>query len=327
MKRAWRRLAIGIAIGVAVFAGFSIYADVSELGERLAGFSWWAFALALGLALCNYLLRLWRWNLYLRDRAIEVPPRTSALVFFSGFALSITPGKVGELVKSVFLKQATGLPITRSAPIVVAERLTDLVALVLLGLIGVALYGVGARIVTGAAALVVIGLLVLAWAPLAHRAIYLLCKPRPLRKLGTRLIQVYDGVAELVRPRPLTRSTGLGALAWLAECVAFAVICAGFAGTEVSIGLATLIFAAATLAGALSFLPGGLLVTEAGMTLLLVRVAGGVDEATAVAATILTRLATLWFAVMLGVIALAMLRRALPDADRALDEAARARRA
>jgi glycosyltransferase 2 family protein len=321
VKRAWRRLAIGIATGVAVFAGFSIYADVSELGDRLAAFSWWALAAALGLAALNYGLRLWRWNLYLRDRGIEVPRRTSALVFFSGFALSITPGKVGELVKSVFLRQSTGVPITRSAPIVVAERLTDLIALVLLGLFGVALYGVGAEIVAASAALVIVGLLVLAFPPVARRVISLLCRPRPLHKLGARLLQVYEGLAELVRPRPLARATGLGAVAWLAECTAFAVICAGFAGTEVPLGLATLIFAAATLAGALSFLPGGLLVTEAGMTLLLVRVAGGFDEPTAVAATILTRLATLWFAVLIGIVALGLLRRELPDADRALDEA------
>lgn len=304
-----------------MFAGFSIYADVTELRDRLAGFSWWALALALALALGNYFLRLLRWNLYLRDRGIEVPRRTSALVFFSGFALSITPGKLGELLKSVFLRQSRGVPVTQSAPVVVAERLTDLVALVLLGLIGVALYGVGVKIVTGAAALLLVGLAILAWPPLAHSAIRLLCRPRPLRRFGARLIQVYDGLAELVKPRPLSRATALAALAWLAECIAFAVICAGFAGTDVPLGLATLIFAAATLAGALSFLPAGLLVTEAGMTLLLVQVADGFDEPTAVAATILTRLATLWFAVLVGVVALGLLRREIPDADEALDQA------
>ncbi len=322
MKRAWRRLALGVAAGVAVFAGFSIYADVSELGDRLADFSWWALAAALALALVNYGLRFVRWQLYLRDRRIDVPRKTSALVFFSGFALSVTPGKLGEILKSVFLRQSAGVPITTSAPVVVAERLTDLIALVCLGLVGVALYGVGTQIVTAAAVLVAFGFVVLCWAPLAHRLISLICRPRRLRRLGSRLVHVYDGLAELVRPKPLARATSLAVLAWLAECVAFAIICAGFGGTEVPLALATLIFAAATLAGALSFLPGGLLVTEAGMTLLLVQVAHGFDEPTAVAATILTRLATLWFAVIIGIAALALVRREIPDAHEALDEAA-----
>jgi uncharacterized protein (TIRG00374 family) len=87
------------------------------------------------------------------------------------------------------------------------------------------------------------------------------------------------------------------------------------------LGLAILIYAVTTVAGALSFLPGGLLVTEAGMTLLLVQSARGVDEPTAVAATLLIRLATLWFAVLIGLIALTALRRGSNKLDKALDAA------
>jgi uncharacterized protein (TIRG00374 family) len=100
--------------------------------------------------------------------------------------------------------------------------------------------------------------------------------------------------------------------------VGFSLIIAAFPGTDVPLGLATLIYAVTTIAGALSFLPGGLLVTEASMTLFLVQSSGGVDQPTAVAATILTRLATLWFAVLIGLAALAILYRVAPDAARAL---------
>jgi uncharacterized membrane protein YbhN (UPF0104 family) len=99
VKRTWRRLLVATVAGVAIFAGFSLYADVGELGDRLEGFGWWAFGAALALALANYAIRYVRWSLYLRTTKIEVPPLTSALTFFSGFALSITPGKVGELIK------------------------------------------------------------------------------------------------------------------------------------------------------------------------------------------------------------------------------------
>ena len=56
------------------------------------------------------------------------------------------------------------------------------------------------------------------------------------------------------------------------------------------------------------------------MTLFLVQSSTGVDEATAVAATILTRLATLWFAVLLGLVALALLRRRMPAIRAVLSE-------
>lgn len=319
MTRTSRRLVIVVAAGVAVVAAFSVYADVNELGNRLAGFSWWAFAAALALALGNYLIRLLRWTLYLREREIEVPPRVSVLTFFSGFALSITPGKIGELIKSYLLRESCGVPLARSAPIVVAERVTDLLALLILGIAGVAVYGVASEMVLAGAAVLAAGLLVLAWPRLAHGIIRLITRPRPLARFGSRLFTFYDGLAQLSSPRVLWWSTGLAVLAWLAECVGFALIIGGFAGTDVPLGLATLIYAVTTVAGALSFLPGGLLVTEATMALFLVEASRGVDQPTAVAATILTRLATLWFAVIIGLIALAILRAVVPRTRRALE--------
>src|SRR5690606_26192436 len=138
------------ALGVAVFAAMSVYADVNELGSRLAGFGWWAFAAALALALANYAVRFARWSLYLRATAIAAPPRVSALVFLSGFALSVTPGKVGELIKSYLLRETCEVPIARSAPIVVAERVTDLLALLVLSVVGVAAYGIAGELVVAA---------------------------------------------------------------------------------------------------------------------------------------------------------------------------------
>ena len=303
-----------VAAGIAVFAAISVYGDLSEIGTQLAGFAWWSFAAALGLALVNYGLRFIRWTLYLRRCRLSVPPRTSLLVFTSGLALSVTPGKVGELLKSFLLRASLAIPISRSAPIVIAERLTDLIAVVLLALVGVALYGVGTATVVAGGAVVLAGLVVLAWPALGGALIDFTTRWRRLERFRGRLHELHRELARLIRPWPLTSATAIGVAAWLAECIGFALIVDGFPGTEVPLGLAILIYAVTTLAGALSFLPGGLLVTEAGMTLFLVESAHGVGRGAAAAATILTRLATLWFAVALGLAALAVFRRLAPAA-------------
>ncbi len=308
-----------VAAGIAVFAAISVYADVSEIAARLVGFAWWSFAAAIGLAMVNYALRFARWTIYLRDRGLEVRPRFSLLVFIAGFALSITPGKVGELLKSFLLRASLDIPIARSAPIVVAERLTDLVAVVLLALLGVALYGIGLATVIAGGAVVLAGLVILSWPRVAGALIDLLTRPRRLSRYRERLHELHRELSQLIRPWPLAWATAIGAVAWLAECVGFALIVNGFPGADVPLGLAILIYAVTTLAGALSFLPGGLLVTEAGMTLFLVESARGVERATAAAATILTRLATLWFAVALGLAALALYRRLAPAAAESLE--------
>ena len=97
--------------------------------------------------------------------------------------------------------------------------------------------------------------------------------------------------------------------AWLCECVGFALIVNAFPGAHVALGLAMVIYAGTTIAGALSFLPGGLGVTEGAMVVWLVRGATRLDHSAAVDATLLTRLATLWFAVGLGLICLAVARQ------------------
>jgi uncharacterized membrane protein YbhN (UPF0104 family) len=304
-----RRLLLVIVLGVAVFAGLSITSDVGELGDRLAGFTWSAMAAALALAALNYVVRFVRWELYLRLSGAVVVPRTSALVFFAGIALSVTPGKLGELIKSYLLRQTDGVPIETTAPIVLAERITDLIALLVLALACVFVYGVAGQLVAIGFAIVAVGLAILACPPLAMRAIDLATRSRRLAALRPRARALYGNLTALLRPGRLAWATGMAAVAWLAECAGFALIVGGFAGTDVPLGLAVLIYSATTIAGALSFLPGGIGVTEASMTLLLVEVARGADRATAAAATILTRLATFWFAVALGVLALAALRR------------------
>ena len=127
-----RKVLIGTLLGALVFAGLALYADLPRLRETIAVFEPTAFAIALLLASVNYGLRYARWQYYLRRLGVEVPHGESALVFLSGFVMGVTPGKLGEVFKSLLLYEARGVSIARTAPIVVAERLTDLLALVLL---------------------------------------------------------------------------------------------------------------------------------------------------------------------------------------------------
>ena len=305
-----RRFALPLLIVViATIAYWAIGGDVRGIGHSLAGFRWWAFIAALGLAFANYAIRFVRWSIYLRQRNIRVSFVDSALVFVAGMSLSITPGKVGELVKSYLLREMADVPVTASAPIVIAERVSDLTALLVLAVVGVALHGFGTAIVWAAAAVIAAGLLVLAWPALAHRMIHLITSPMFTRKFRVQMIEIYSGIASLCRPARLLTATVIGTVAWLCECAGFALIVAAFPGVTANIGLDTLIYAVTTIAGALSFLPGGLGVTEGSMAVWLAKSTPGINGQIAVAATILTRLATLWFAVVIGIIAMAIARR------------------
>jgi glycosyltransferase 2 family protein len=305
-RRTWLWFVVAVVIGL---AAFSMIGDVRHLGESLTGFRWWALFAAIGLAFMNYVLRFVRWQVYLARQSVSVPLASSALVFGAGLSLSITPAKLGELVKSLLLRDMHDVPAPRTAPIVVAERVTDLVALLALAVIGVAAYGVDPTLVAIAGALIACGLLLLAWPRPTRALIDLATRPAKLQRLRAPLHETFENLVALCRPVPLVAATAIAIPAWACECVGFALICNAFPGMHVALGLAMVIYAGTTIAGALSFLPGGLGVTEGAMTLALVSGAAHFDRASAVAATLLTRLATLWFAVLLGIAFLALARR------------------
>jgi uncharacterized protein (TIRG00374 family) len=309
LKRLLGRVLIGVAAGVAVYAGFSVWANARAVGAALADFSWSAFAAALALACANYLVRFGRWQYYLRVLRLEVPVGESLLVFLGGFALTVTPGKLGEAIKALLLRESRGIPAARTAPIVIAERLTDLTGLLVLAALGAFTFEIDRTFLWLATGFIVAGLTVISVQPLARLALDLITRLPRVDRFADKLNEFHASTATLLRPLPLLLGVTFSLVSWYCECLAFWLIVRGFPGASIGRPVATFIYAAMTIAGALSFLPGGLGVTEAGMLTLLGRFATGAGRGVATAATFLTRLATLWFAVLVGLAALVLFAR------------------
>jgi uncharacterized protein (TIRG00374 family) len=319
VKKLLAKVTLGVAAGVAIYVGFSIWADARSVGRALADFTWSIALAALLLAFLNYLVRFGRWHYYLKVLGLSVPPGHSFLVFLAGFSLTVTPGKLGEVVKALLLRESHGIAAARTAPIVVAERLTDLMGLLLLACVGIFTFKADPRFLIIGAGLIVFGLVVISVEPIAAFFLRLFAKTPGLRRIAPKLEEAYRTTAALLRPAPLVLGVALSTVSWFFECAAFWAVVHGFAGASVDIQAATFIYASMTVAGALSFLPGGLGVTEAGMLAMLAELATGCGRAVAAAATFVTRLCTLWFAVLVGIAALlifakrTMIRLELPE--------------
>jgi uncharacterized protein (TIRG00374 family) len=310
MKRITSRLIAGVGVGVAVYIGFSIWAGVETVGGALRSFRWRYALLACLLAAANYGIRFLRWQFYLRRVGVTtVSTRDSLQVFLAGFALTVTPGKLGEAVKAVLLRASHRIPMAKTAPIVIAERVTDLAALLLLALVGVFDRDVDPRFLIAGAVLVVTGLVVVSVDPVAKAAIRVAGRLPLLRRFAHRLDDAHAHTAILLAPLALVSATALATASWFFECLAFWVVVQGFPGAHIGLQSATFVYATTTVAGALSFLPGGLGVTEAAMLALLIKKGTGIVHGTALAATFVTRAATLWFAVALGLPALQLYAR------------------
>jgi uncharacterized protein (TIRG00374 family) len=317
MKGLLGRVLLGVAAGVAVYVAFSIWANAREVGHALDRFWWRAAAAAAGLAAVNYAVRWLRWEYYLGRLGLRggkgIQTRDSVLVFLSGFALTVTPGKLGEAVKALLLRQSHGIPAARTAPIVVAERITDLIGLLLLTLLGVFSFRIDRRFLVAGALCVGLGLVVIGNGTVAAFFLALFERVRPLARFVPKAREFLATARVLLHPGALGVTCALATLAWFFECLAFWVVVHGFPGAGLGLEAATFIYASMTIAGALSFLPGGLGITEAGMLAMLSTFGTGVNRGTATAATFVTRAATLWFAVALGLVAMSLYARRRPS--------------
>lgn len=308
-----RRVLLVTLLGVVLYGLFVVYTGLHQIGSSLARFHGSAFALALGLACANYILRFGKWQYYLSRLGISgIPLLDSLLVFLTGFVLTITPGKVGEVFKSAVLAKTHGIPVERTAPIVVADRLTDAIGVVLLIALGSSSFRGGVPWAIAGTAAVTIGLVFILWQP---PALWLCAK---LEARGGRLAGVVPklraalgSLRVVAGPSALLVPTLLSVVAWGAEGVALYVLLVGFAQT-VPLPLAVFFYATATLAGALVPVPGGLGLVEGMLREALLHL-GGVEQGAATAAMILVRLATLWWAVIVGFLALFLLRLRFPS--------------
>lgn len=312
-----RRVLLALLLGVAVYGVFVLYTGYRALGAALVEYRWLTFAGALLLSTANYGLRFLKWEYYLARLGIRgVPKFDSLLVFLSGFVLTVTPGKLGEVFKSAVLQETHGVPIARTAPIVVAERLTDVVAIVVLVLLGSLGFSGGLPWAAAGSAAVALGLALILWrAPLEALTSWLEGRGGAAQRIAPRLREAGESLRLLASPSALLWPTCLSLVGWGGEGVALWWILSGF-GVDVSLALAVFFYATATLAGALVPVPGGLGVAEALLQSQFVQL-GGVPEGAATGSMLLIRFATLWWAVCVGFVALAVLSRRFPRLLRA----------
>jgi uncharacterized protein (TIRG00374 family) len=312
-------------VAVAIYTVFVLASDVRALRALLSHFQWSSFAIALLLAMGNYLLRFAKWQYYLRSLQIgctsapeaftPIPWVESLMIFLAGFSMSLTPGKAGEVFRSALLLSARGTPVARSAPIVIADRVTDLLALVLLVGIGSLQFAGYAWIAAIATLMVAVVIAFVFVRPFAELLFRVLDRIPVLSKLGPKIREAYAALQTVMSPKAVVMMTALSVLAWGLECLGLWAILQGLQHPA-PVALAFFVYATSTIAGALAMLPGGLGGTEVVMRTMLVAL-GGLPVAPAAAATLLVRLATLWFAIVVGFAALAVVRLNFDRASKA----------
>ena len=316
--RLLRGLVLGILLGLVVYAALLFWGDFGGIVDSLKGLNPLVPLAACGLSFANYCVRFPRWQRYLRLTGVSLRPGTSFVIYLAGLSLTVSPGKMGEALKSWLVREVDGAPLARTTPIVLAERLTDLAGFLVLIAIGGAATGYG-WIVWLAAGMCAC-LLALLSSSRAEQALIELVSRTPLvGTLAPRLAVAAASTRVLLAPRELLRATLLATAGWSLECYGCWLVVDALVPGAAGLLEVTCAFALAAVAGALAVIvPGGLGVTEGLLGALLRRpmlaagLAPELARSAAVSATLVTRLCTLWFAMATGLVALFIFRRLHP---------------
>lgn len=337
MQKYRNRILTGFAIVFVIYVALLLLTNTNDLLAYLQTYPWTLFIPVIGLKAGAWFLRFWRWHYYLWviGASKKISVFDSAVIFVSGFAMVVSPGKLAELLKAVVLKVKTGVPVARSAPIVIGERVMDGVAVLVMLLL--AYFLAGSAIDLGAyrflvflsGGLLVFGLVAVQVRPLAYSVLNLIHRLPLLKRLYQPLVDFYESSREIFHVRHVLPTGILGGIAHLLDALSFCVILSGF-GVEITWTLylqGVFITGLTAAIGALSGIPNGAGITEvtsSGMITAIIAPTNPVlSPAAALAAAMIEGFSHKWLRVLVGTVVAVIFRRRLfpPSLESALAEA------
>lgn len=306
MKLLNKRLIFGTILGVIVIIMFLLVADMKQVLLAIKDMPGRYLFLACLLTFMSYILRLVKWHVFSKDAKFQMSFKENTVIFFIGLMMSITPGKAGELIKALILKNRAGIAYTSSIPVIMYDRLTDLLAMLALVGIGLLVYPFGLVPLLITAGLLCLFFILIQRRTIVANIINIVTKPKFLQRFHSIFTQFYEQTLHLMRFKMLSFAFVISFLAWFLECVSLYVIIYAF-GIDVSLLASILTFSLGTLAGALSMIPGGLGAAEGSITGLLMYF--GVGGSLAITISLIIRFVTLWFGVLIGFIIFIIFRK------------------
>lgn len=297
-----RALLVAAALATLVYVGASVAFDAGRITTSISRLGWVGCTALLALSLLNYGLRFERWQIIIRQLGHRVPAARHLLCYVSGFAFTASPAKAGEAVRSLYLRDY-GVGYSDSVAALFAERALDVLAMAILATLVIASRRSYLPLVLAVPLSMAGFLAFVSRQSLRQRLDRWVrgCRKPLLKRMLSAVARLLNSGRSLLRPRLLLLGLAIGIVSWGGEGLGLYLLCNSL-NVHVAPITAIGIYGLAVLAGGVAFfLPAGIGGMEAVMTALLT--AQGASVGAALAATLLCRVATLWFAIVIGLIA------------------------
>lgn len=300
-----KTIVFSLALAAAIYLGVVFLSGSDNIWTAFQQIGILGWALLFVCSLASYFLRFIRWQGYIQQTGVTIPAGRHFLYYLAGFALTTTPGKAGETIRSVLLRpHGVSYPVSLAS--FFTERFLDVMVIAILASLTVlafedyiALVLITSTVILLMLPLVRSPLLISTLASLRDRF-----KRQRIKIALEHLITLIRSAQQFLAWKQIGSGMALGFVAWSIQGFAFYFIVTTL-NVEIGLLAAMGIYAISLLAGAVSFIPGGVGSTEVAMGLLLSAL--GADTSIAISAPLISRLSTLWFAVALGLLSAAWL--------------------
>jgi len=296
------RLILVLVAVVGIYAVFLFVSDFNIVSEKISNFKINYLPLILLLVSASLVPLIIKWHFLLKNCEIDIPLTKSIAVFLSGLAFEITPGQIGVLMKSQILKTSFNISHTKTVPIVMVEKVYDLIGAILASIIGIIILGMDLY-------LIIIAILVLT-------IVFFIIYYRPASKLflkritKTKFFSKYvENISEFDKIVQKSTSVKVATICILLAVTYWFIISTAVYYTLIAFDVNTLdylkvlaIYATSALLGAVSLIPGGVGIAEGTIAGLLTL--EGIDISIALVLGVVIRIFTFWFVVAVGFISL-----------------------
>jgi uncharacterized protein (TIRG00374 family) len=298
----WNKFIVIIIGMVGLYVAFLIASDVNTIIKKISNFKIEFIPLILLFVVSAWFTLFARWHLLLKNLDIIIPRKESLTIFLSGFALTILPGKIGELIKSQLIKKKFGISRTKTAPVVIAELLYTLIGIIIVSTFGIWNFELGIYIMSVFAILLIFVFTVISSKKFFNKFFNLAYKIRFIAKFSENLLDSQETITKLTRGKIVFYASALSTLFWLIESIAVYLVLLAFGINSVELLKIIPTYTTSIILGFASFLPLGIGVVEGSLAGFLTLM--GIDVSISLTLVIIIRIFTRWISVSVGFIAL-----------------------
>ena len=297
-----KSLLIGILGIIVIYAIILIAFDINIISEKIGDFDSQYLPIIIPLIPLTWGVLFLRWNLLLKNSDIDIPLKDNFMIFISGFALGVTPGKVGELIKSQLLKNKFNIPRTKTAPLVIVERFYDFFAIAVISLFGILVFEYSIYIFGILIIGITIFLIVTSSEKIFLKFLNKIEKIKFLKNFSNELPKSFNVIQKSTRGKIFPLSITLSVIFWFLDSIIAYLTLLSFGIDIIDYFVLMSIYTSSIILGVISFLPLGIGVVEGSLVGFLSL--NGIEFHLATAIVVFIRFFTRWIGVMAGFVGL-----------------------